>query len=489
MRRRKESVVKRSILSEILFAFVLGSAVALVLAAFHGRDIANLDRDYKEIVSIQEKYLPQDAPEQGRLKALKFQVEKRRKILRASPLFVLIAAAVILLISWGVTKYIYMKPILEMVDTAQRIAQGEFDKRLNVSAWKNEFALLAQAFNDMTEKLNKIIRRQQEQISNIVAIIEQAAAGDLTRRIEDQAGEDRFVLLAQAYNQMMDNLSRLVGQVEMAVSRCSSAATQILAAAQEQASAVREQSAQISQVASSLEELTATAKQIDESANRVAQSAAVGLESVRRGGESLTSSVATVQRMHETVQHTAKKIHALGESSRQIGQVVDTISDIAEQTNLLALNAAIEAARAGEAGKGFAVVADEIRKLAERSARSTDQINQLITTIQSETSSAVMSMEEGTKRVEEVVGLIEGTGAVLQEISRTVEETARLAREISLSTAQQTRGNEQASMTMSQISQVVKQTEVSARETITSAEDLAQLSNELKSAASELRIR
>jgi len=379
---------------------------------------------------------------------------------------------------------VIIKPISDMAAVATKIAWGDLEQEVKVER-KDELGVLAQSFNQMTRHLREIINYQRAQINRILEVVDAVSQGDLTKQISIEA-KDEFGKLSEALNKMGANLGGLVGQVDKATAQVTSAASEILASAEEQASGVTEQASQISQVASSLQEVTATAKQVSNSAQMVSESANRATQLAQDGGKQVADCVESVGKISRTAQATAKKIKSLGESSRQIGKIVTAISDIAEQTNMLALNAAIEAARAGEAGRGFAVVADEVRKLAERSAKSAEEIKRLIDSIQAETSSTVMAMEEGEKSVGEGVKLINATGEAFQEIISVVEQTAELSREISLSAEQQTRGNEQVGSAMSNLSQVVKQSEISARETTSAAHDLTELANELKQAAAEL---
>jgi len=170
-----------------------------------------------------------------------------------------------------------------------------------------------------------------------------------------------------------------------------------------------------------------------------------------------------MQRIRASVQATAKKIKSLGDRSLEISEIINVINDITEQTNLLALNAAIEAARAGEAGRGFAVVADEVRKLAEHSRSATKDIAALIKAIQAETNEAVVVMEEGTKEVESGATLADQAGRALDAISNVVRQSAELVQEISLASKQQVRGTEGVAHAMQIISSITRQTSQGTR--------------------------
>jgi len=195
-----------------------------------------------------------------------------------------------------------------------------------------------------------------------------------------------------------------------------------------------------------------------------------------------------MQRIRSSVQATAKRIKALGDRSLEISEIVNVINDITEQTNLLALNAAIEAARAGEAGRGFAVVADEVRKLAEHSRNATKDIAALIKAIQAETNDAVVVMEEGTKEVEIGAKLADQAGRALDAISSVVRQSAELVQEISLASKQQVRGTEGVANAMQIISNITRQTSQGARQTARTVEQMVHMSEQLNEALSQFRV-
>jgi PAS domain S-box-containing protein len=260
---------------------------------------------------------------------------------------------------------------------------------------------------------------------------------------------------AKLYEEMM----QMVKHIRNAGLQISTSSAQIRAASEEQATGAAEQSSGISEVTTTIEELNTTATHIAKNAENVA----------RLAGETLGG----MQEINMRVNDTAKKILSLGERSQSIGTITKLIDDIAEQTNLLALNAAIEAARAGEVGRGFAVVAQEVRKLAERSAESTEEIRQIINEIQGETNSTIMSIEASTKWV--------GKGLEM------IEETAKSAKEISIATQQQKFASEQVVQAMREIDSVTKQFVSSIRQAAASAAQLNTLSEELKNAIVDVR--
>ena len=286
-----------------------------------------------------------------------------------------------------------------------------------------------------------------------------AKASDLTQKVEIKTN-DEVGQLGEAYNKLISSLRDIIIQIRSAGLEITSNATEIHSAAEQQASGSAEQSSAVTEVSSTIAELAATASKIADSAEVVSETA--------------EKTLAGMTEINTKVDATAKKILALGEKSQSIGNITTMIDDIAEQTNLLALNAAIEAARAGEAGKGFAVVASEVRKLAERSSESTEEIRQLITEIQSETNSTIMGIEDSTKWVAKGLEM--------------VKETSKSAKEISMATQQQKSASEQVVTAMQNIDEVTKQFVASTKQAACSATGLSKLSRDLKETIGEFKL-
>jgi methyl-accepting chemotaxis protein len=245
---------------------------------------------------------------------------------------------------------------------------------------------------------------------------------------------------------------RTIGSLSDAVNQITSASSEILAAAQEQASGAREQSSAVAETTSAAKELALTSEQVGDSIKRVSQAA--------------THALAGMAKIKDAVGKTSSMITSLGEKSQQIGKITELIDDVADQTNLLAVNASIEAARAGEQGRGFTVVADEIRKLADSSAKSTKDITALIEIIQHEMSNSVMAMETSVTSIDEE--------------ARLASETADSAKEIAMSTTQQISGSKQIADAMGNIDEAMKQIAAGAAQSQAAVKQLTGLAEELK---------
>jgi twitching motility protein PilJ len=254
------------------------------------------------------------------------------------------------------------------------------------------------------------------------------------------------------------------------------------------ANGATQQDQEITNTSSALEELTVSMKQVSNNAEASAEAARRALDAAEQGNRSVRDTLEGMQRIRASVQASAKKIKSLGDRSLEISEIVNVINDITEQTNLLALNAAIEAARAGEAGRGFAVVADEVRKLAEHSRTATKDIAALIKAIQAETNEAVVVMEDGTREVEVGAKLADQAGKALDAISTVVRQSAELVQEISLASKQQVRGTEGVANAMQIISGITRQTSQGSRQSARTVEQMVKLSEQLNEALSQFRV-
>ncbi len=286
---------------------------------------------------------------------------------------------------------------------------------------------------------------------------------------------------------MLDNFTKVLERVRKAAMEVTACSNNILVAADEMQAGATQQDQEITNTSSAVEELTVSMKQVSNNAEASAEAARRALDAAEQGNRAVRDTLEGMQRIRASVQATAKKIKSLGDRSLEISEIINVINDITEQTNLLALNAAIEAARAGEAGRGFAVVADEVRKLAEHSRSATKDIAALIKAIQAETNEAVVVMEEGTKEVEGGATLADQAGRALDAISSVVRQSAELVQEISLASKQQVRGTEGVAHAMQIISSITRQTSQGTRGTVATVSQLVKLSDQLNEALAQFR--
>ena len=295
-----------------------------------------------------------------------------------------------------------------------------------------------------------------------------------TAHLLKQADEQSEALLRS--NEKL--LEKNIQQVELG-SELSAAASELLAASHQQASGATEQASAVSQVSTTIEELGSTARQIAIAAEQVAEAAQQTLENLSEGQDAVDRSIQAMERIRGRVQDVSTRVLSLGERSQQIGEIIDLINDLSDETHLLALNAAIEAAGAGEHGRRFAVVAAEVKSLANRALAAAKEDKGVIAEIQQATNSAVLAAEEGGKEVERGVELAHSAGQVMDAIVMVAERTAQSGAEINLATAQQQSASEQVVETMREVADVARQTAAGARQMADSAQMLTAIAERL----------
>lgn len=275
-------------------------------------------------------------------------------------------------------------------------------------------------------------------------------------------------------------LTRTLGrQIGTAVGQVQSSSAELQSAANQQATGAKEQATAMSEITTTISELLATSRQIAESAQRVAQIAEQTAEAARSGEGTVDKAHESIAGIRRQVDLIVSHMLELGKKSQQIGAVLDIVSELAEQTNILAINATIEAAGAGEAGKRFAVVAEEIRKLADRVGGSTKEIRTLIDDVRGAVNTTVMATETGSKAVDAGARQFTEVASAFKRIAGSVATTMEAAREIELSTKQQTSAVEQVNVAIADVAQTTKETEASSSQTLQTASQLATLSNDL----------
>jgi methyl-accepting chemotaxis protein len=308
----------------------------------------------------------------------------------------------------------------------------------------------------------------------------QIAAGDLRVSIE-QTSNDEVGQLSSAFGAMTQSLRELIGSVVETSAQLSSAATQVNTTAEKMSTGTEEVAAQAGTVATASEEMAATSTDIANNCHMAADASQQAAATTTKGFEVVKHTVDGIRSRGEGTRSNARIIESLGERSDQIGAIVATIEDIADQTNLLALNAAIEAARAGEQGRGFAVVADEVRALAERTTRATKEISDMIKAIQNQTRAAIVSMEEGVKDTERGIAEAAQLEGSLHEILERVNDVSMQVSQIATAAEEQTATTNEITNNIHQISQVVQDTSRGAHESAGAAQQMSHLAEGLQS--------
>ena len=332
--------------------------------------------------------------------------------------------------------------------------------------------------------LTRSITSPIDRLSNLHQLL---ADGDLTVNLmvnrKDELGRDMLEM-----KRLIEQWREIIGNVKSAAANISSAGNQLSASAEQMSRGSSIQTERTSQVATSSEEMSQTIVDIARNTGKIAESASKTVNVAKNGQEIVGKSVREVKEIAETVDATSAFVKTLGERSNQIGEIVNVINDIADQTNLLALNAAIEAARAGEQGRGFAVVADEVRKLAERTARATSEIGAMIKAIQEGVKNAINAMENATKKVETGVQLSMEGGNSLNDIVESVNELQVMVQQIASATEQMSATSEEISKDIEQIASFSKETSGGSEQITQAAGELTKLSVVLEHAVSGFKL-
>ncbi len=329
-------------------------------------------------------------------------------------------------------------------------------------------------------------QRNQDAILRLLNEMGDLAEGDLT--VEATVTEDITGAIADSVNYAIEELRNLVQGINRAADQVSQATTDARTSSDELLAATERQSRQIAETTESVNQMSRSIGEVSRNAAESARVAEHSLATARKGGDSVRGAIAGMNAIRDQIQETSKRIKRLGESSQEIGEIVDLISDITEQTNVLALNAAIQAAAAGDAGRGFSVVAEEVQRLAERSAQATRRIGAIVKTIQSDTQDAVNAMETSTQGVVEGTTRSDAAGKSLAEIEAVSDELAHLIQSISDATQAQAGTAQRIASNMGEILDVTEQASDGARRSADSIGELAVLSNELKVSVSGFKL-
>ena len=340
---------------------------------------------------------------------------------------------------------------------------------------------------DESRQASELINRQnQDAILRLMNELGDLADGDLT--VTATVSEDITGAIADSINYTIEELRVLVGRINDAAGRVTTATGIAQHTSDELLDATRRQSVEIQDAGHSVLTMAGSMSKVSGDADESAQVALRSLAAAGKGAQAVQDSIKGMNEIREQIQETSKRIKRLGESSQEIGEIVELISDITEQTNVLALNAAIQAASAGDAGRGFTVVAEEVQRLAERSGEATKQIAAIVKTIQTDTHGAVSAMEESTRGVVEGAKLSDAAGQALAEIGEVSQNLAELIDNISQATREQAESATSVADKMQDILRITEQTTIGTQKTASAVGELAGLATELKGSVAGFKV-
>lgn len=336
------------------------------------------------------------------------------------------------------------------------------------------------------EEARRLNDQNQSAILRLMNELQEVADGDLT--VQATVSEDITGAIADSVNYTVDELRGLVSRINSAAEQVSQATRLAEQISTRLMTAATQQSREITETGESVLRLTAQINEVSAGANESAGVARASLSAAEEGQRAVENAISGMNDIRDQIQETSKRIKRLGESSQEIGEIIELINDLTEQTNVLAWNAAIQAASAGEAGRGFTVVAEEVQRLADRSAQATQQIGALVHTIQTDTQDAVAAMERSTQGVVEGAKLSDAAGQALGNIGRVSRQLSELIENISSTTSRQSESANRVARSIEHILTVTEETSTGTRQTGDAIRDLASLAQTLKSSVSRFRV-
>ncbi len=426
---------------------------------------------------------------------------------------ILIMLVLIIFYSFWVSNKI-SKSIKAINIIAEKIAKGE-SARVNIKSG-GEVGKLAEAFNLMVDKVERQIdevNREKEiagkaqedalaarkvveereknlhsSVNELMLGLEEFASGNLNVQVKPKDENDEIGKLFNAFNLTVQRIRELISRLTEAVQATASASTQISSSAEEMAAGAQEQSAQTGEIASAMEEMSSTIVETNQNTNLAAEAVKESVEATDHVDEAVRNTIDEMNKIAEIVFEAGETVKELGSSSEKIGEIIHVINDIADQTNLLALNAAIEAARAGEQGRGFAVVADEVRKLAERTTGATKEIAEMIVQLQKGTQDTVASIESGVEEVETGKKLAGEAGEAIQLIVQTSQRVLDLVSQVATASEEQAATAEEISRNIESINMVAHESASGVEEIAKATEDLNRLTENLQQLVEQFKL-
>lgn len=405
--------------------------------------------------------------------------------------------------------------VVEIAGAAEAVSKGDLTRMVHVTS-KDEFGTLATTFNGMVDAVRTAanVAMEKTQIAELAVVeatkakeasksneeylersvdtilreITSFAEGNLVVRLQPERDDDEITHLFGGFSTAAENIRTMVKRVSEAVETTASSTAEIAASIEEMSTGAAQQSEQAGNVAAAVIEMTSNIIESNRAMTLAVHKAKTAGDTAKDGGQVVIQTIEGMNKIADVVQQSSTTVHELGRSSEEIGEIIQVINEIADQTNLLALNAAIEAARAGEQGRGFAVVADEVRKLAERTAEATKQISSMIKRIQHETAGAVEAMELGTREVENGKKLADKAGDSLKEIITVSDEVQMIIAQLAGASAEQETTSEDIARNIQNISMVAHESNRAIEQVAHATDDLARLTMVLQDLLAQFTI-
>ncbi len=404
------------------------------------------------------------------------------------------------------------QPIIKLEKAAREVASGNIDLQVKRTL-DDEVGSLTNSFNKMVGNIKQVqtdlisskasVERKVEQAvhesengrkylarntGTMLKAMDRFANGDLTIQVSPEKEDDDIGKLALGFNKAVNNFTKIILNLMETVKTTNSESNKISASSEEMAQGSQQQSAKASEVATAVEQMTSTVQETTKNAGVAAENASNAVKIAMEGGEIVKQTIDGMNKIAEVVKEAAVTVQEMGNNSHEIGEIILVIEEIADQTNLLALNAAIEAARAGEQGRGFAVVADEVKKLAERTTKATKEIANMIQKIQTDTNNAVNSIQSGTQKVEGGIKLAEKSGKSLELIINGAKETVEVVNQVAVANEEQSSVAQHIGKNIEGISNVSYENAVGAQQVAEAADNLKNLTQNLQSIVDNFRL-
>mgnify|MGYP005841097649 FL=1 len=440
--------------------------------------------------AVQKLFLLHDATASNlrRLFDLRLQRLASQKNSQLQTALLLLAGSALFafLIQRGITRQ-----IRSMRETFEQIGVGNYDARAEVYS-RDELGMMAQTTNVMLANTLSLIQSREERdriqksILKLLDDVSGVAGGDLTKEAEVTA--EMTGAIADAFNYMLGELRSIIGAVQDTTARVNRSAFQVREVTESLAESSQTQSQRVLVASNALQAMAQSIRKVAEQANSAARVAEDALAASLAGGDSVRRTVGGMENIRRHVQETARRMKRLGESSQEIGEIVQLISEISDRTSILALNASIQAAAAGESGKGFAIVAEEVERLAERATEATRRITVLIQSVQKETNEAISAMEATTREVVEGSAVAAEAGERLSLIETVSQHISDLVRGISDVARRQAESSEQVAGTVAEVSRATQTTAAGALEAAENIRRLASMVTSLNESLSRFRV-